>query len=73
MPKPEDYITHDEWNYFPHIPVSAFQAGWYFELEALQGENRTWYAGGLMAFDLIEPIVEYSEDLAERFLAANPQ
>ena len=59
----------DQWPYFPHVPVEDFAAGWYDRIEALQGTNRTFYAGGVMCFELIEPIVEYSQDLVRRRIA----
>jgi hypothetical protein len=41
-------------------------AGFFAELEALQGTNRTFYCGGLLAFELVESIAEYSHDLVRR-------
>jgi hypothetical protein len=31
----------------------------------MQGKNKTFFVGGLMAFELIEPIINYSENLVE--------
>ncbi|HQR49499.1 MAG TPA: FAD-dependent oxidoreductase [Steroidobacteraceae bacterium] len=58
--------TMDDWAYFPHVPVEAMDAGFFAELEALQGTNRTFYCGGLLAFELVETIAEYSHDLVRR-------
>lgn len=57
--------TCDEWAYFPHVPVDAVDAGFYRDLEALQGANRTYYCGGLLAFELVETIAEYSHHLVQ--------
>jgi hypothetical protein len=57
--------THDRWSYFPHVPVLAIKEGFYDTLEAMQGKNKTFFVGGLMAFELIEPIINYSENLVE--------
>ena len=57
--------TCDEWAYFPHVPVAAVDAGFYRDLEALQGANRTYYCGGLLAFELVETIAEYSHHLVQ--------
>jgi predicted NAD/FAD-binding protein len=57
--------TCDEWAYFPHVPVDALDAGFYRDLEALQGANRTYYCGGLLAFELVETIAEYSHHLVQ--------
>lgn len=56
----------DDWAYFPHVSVDDFDAGFYAELEALQGHRRTYYTGGLLAFELVETIAEYSHDLVRR-------
>jgi hypothetical protein len=37
--------------------------GFYRKLEALQGVDRTYYVGGLLAFELVETIAEYSRHL----------
>lgn len=56
----------DEWAYFPHVPVAAVDDGFYGSLEAMQGHRRTFYTGGLLAFELVETIAEYSHDLVSR-------
>jgi Flavin containing amine oxidoreductase len=61
--------TCDEWAYFPHVPVDAVDAGFYRDLEALQGANRTYYCGGLLAFELVETIAEYSHHLVQTHFA----
>ena len=60
---PAEPETWNNFPYFPHVTKEDFAAGWYRDLEAMQGTNRTFYNGGVMAFELIEPIVEYSDDL----------
>jgi hypothetical protein len=59
----------DDWAYFPHVPVAAMDAGFYAELEALQGENRTYYCGGLLAFELVETIAEHAHHLVQTHFA----
>lgn len=61
-----DLYTHDRWTYFPHVPVLAFKEGFYDKLEAMQGSKNTFFVGGLMAFELIEPILNYSENLVKK-------
>jgi hypothetical protein len=60
-----DLYTHDRWTYFPHVPILEIKEGFYDELEAMQGKNKTFFVGGLMAFELIEPILNYSENLVK--------
>jgi hypothetical protein len=61
--------TCDEWAYFPHVPVEAVDAGFYTELEQMQGRDRTFYCGGLLAFELVETIAEYSHHLVQTHFA----
>lgn len=61
----------DAWPYFPHVSVEDIADGWYDRIESLQGTNRTYYNGGVMCFELIEPIVEYSQDLVRRRIAGS--
>ncbi len=63
-------LNSDDWAYFPHVPCAAVDAGFYSELEAMQGENRTFYCGGLLAFELVECIAEYSHHLVQTHFAA---
>lgn len=55
--------TYDEWPYFPHVKSEAVSNGFYLQLEALQGTDRTYYVGGLLAYELVETIVAYSRHL----------
>ena len=43
------------------------KAGWYDEVEAMQGRYNTYYAGEVMSFGDMEETAEYSRDLVERF------
>lgn len=45
------------------------QAGFYNKLEELQGENNTFYVGGLMAFELTERNAAYSVNLIAKHFA----
>ncbi len=60
-----NYLTYDEWCYFPHVATEEFRNGYYDRFEALQGRDNTFYCGGIAAFELVEPIVEYSRRLVE--------
>ena len=57
------WFTYDRWPYFQHVTHGDMEDGWYRRLEALQGQNRTFYVGGATSFELIEPILEYSKHL----------
>lgn len=53
--------------YFPHIFSEDYAAGWYEKVEAMQGQNNTFYAGEVMSFGDMDETVEYSRDLVNRF------
>ncbi|MGB5490732.1 MAG: hypothetical protein WBM76_07905, partial [Woeseiaceae bacterium] len=63
---PEQHsFTADDWAYFPHVPVEAVDNGFYTELDGLQGTNKTFYCGGLLAFELVETIAEHADSLVQ--------
>jgi len=41
---------------FFHCESSGIKEGFYDQLEEMPGKNNTFFVGGLMAFELIEPI-----------------
>ena len=64
----KDNVIYDgRWYYFPHIFPEDYAAGWYEKVEAMQGENNTFYAGEIMSFGDMDETAEYSHDLVERF------
>jgi protoporphyrinogen oxidase len=66
---PGPVLLREKWTrYFPHVSPEQFAAQWYERAEALQGRRHTWYSGGLFAFELVEPILGYAEDLARRIV-----
>lgn len=57
------------WKYFPHVGPADLAAGYYDELEGLQGVRGTYYAGEVMSFATIEACARYSRALVERWFA----
>jgi hypothetical protein len=55
--------TFDKWPYFPHVSPADMAAGFYDQLEGLQGQKNTYFTGGVLAFELTETIVAYSKRL----------
>lgn len=53
------------WRYFPHVDSEAMAAGFFDDLEALQGQRHTYYVGEVLSFTLVELVVQYSEALVE--------
>ncbi len=62
---PPDYFSYDDWPYFPHVTSEAITNGFYDHLEAIQGQRNTFYVGGLLNFELVETIVEYTKALVQ--------
>jgi len=62
-----DILHYDLWRYFFHVDLIDFKAGYYDQLEDMQGVNRTFYNMGLNSFELIEPIARYSKHLVDRY------
>jgi hypothetical protein len=63
----EDVLHYDIWKYFYHVSLEDFKAGYFDELEKMQGQHNTFYNMGLNSFELIEPIARYSKYLVDRY------
>jgi len=57
------------WDYFPHVGSEALAAGFYDRLDNIQGDQHTYWAGGLMNFELVENSTAWSLSLVKRFFA----
>ncbi len=66
----EEVVDSREWTYFSH-----FLHRWsYSILRTLQGENRTWYVGGMAKFELAERVAREAESLVdEQFEGCRPR
>lgn len=63
--------TFDEFTYFQHFTTEQISNGIYADLAAMQGRERTFYAGGATDFELVEPIVKHSKHLVARHFAGS--
>ncbi len=61
-PKVLEFITQNEWHYFPHIPEGDV-AGIYNSIEALQGKKNTYFASSALTFECVGNCVAYSKRL----------
>jgi hypothetical protein len=57
------YYSFSEFPYFPHVSSADMQGGYYDDFDKIQGANNTFYVGGLMNFELVETIMNYSKHL----------
>ncbi|MFG2026547.1 protoporphyrinogen/coproporphyrinogen oxidase [Streptomyces sp. NPDC048825] len=62
----EEIHLQRQWAFMPHFGSDDLADGALDRLDALQGRARTYYAGGLPAFELAECAVAHAQDLARR-------
>ncbi len=66
------HVLHSQqWTYFPHVSSDDFASGFYERLDALQGQNRTWFGGSLPAFELTDCVVGWSKQLVAEKMCGN--
>ena len=59
--------TQRRWKFLPHFGSDDIRDGVYDRIERLQGENHTYHAGSLPAYELVECNVAYSRQLVRQF------
>jgi oxygen-dependent protoporphyrinogen oxidase len=66
-------ILQKEWdNYFPRVDRAAFDAGFFEQVDALQGQQGLYYVGGTLAFETVEHTSSHARSLIlERFPDVN--
>ena len=57
--------TFDQWPYFQHFRLQEIKRGFYDRMEKNQGENNTYFVGGLMNFELVNTIMLYSKHIVD--------
>ncbi|MGC0336180.1 protoporphyrinogen/coproporphyrinogen oxidase [Streptomyces sp. SLBN-8D4] len=62
----EEVHLRREWAFMPHFGSADLAAGALDRLDAQQGRQRTYYVGGLPAFELVECTVAHAQDLVRR-------
>ncbi|MFO1394026.1 MAG: FAD-dependent oxidoreductase [Steroidobacteraceae bacterium] len=60
-------VRQKGWQYFPHVSLTDFRAGFYDQFESLQGYRQTYYSGSLLAYETVGTTVAYSRGLVERY------
>lgn len=62
-----------KWSYCPHVGCQDLALGFYQRFEAMQGLNRTYYAGELLECAAVETVIRQACDLVDRhFHLARP-
>ncbi|MFR0355826.1 protoporphyrinogen/coproporphyrinogen oxidase [Streptomyces sediminimaris] len=62
----QEVHVHQPWAFMPHFGSGDLEDGALDRLDALQGRDRTYYTGGLPAFELVECAVAHAQDLVRR-------
>ncbi|KAJ9540426.1 hypothetical protein OSB04_026932 [Centaurea solstitialis] len=66
----EDVILQRRFKYFPHVASQDMKEGFYDKMETeLQGQQNTYYIGGLVAFELTERNSTYAMNLVRKHFA----
>ena len=63
----KEKVSQHGWHYFPHVSLTDFSAGFYDQLESLQGFEQTYYNSSLLAFETVGNTVAYSRGLVNRY------
>ncbi len=63
-------VEQREWAYFPHVSRDDMEAGYFDQLENLQGQSHCYYSGSLLAFETVENVVAYSRALVDQHFPA---
>jgi hypothetical protein len=66
-------IYQKAWKYHAEYRPEAIRSGLLPRLEAMQGQNQTWYTGATFSHESINHIVNFNEKLAARMLQDLPQ
>ncbi|RSN39693.1 hypothetical protein DMC64_37115 [Amycolatopsis sp. WAC 04197] len=59
-------LLHRDWALMPHFTSADVRAGVLEDLEARQGENHTYFTGGLLGFESVECAMSHALDLVRR-------
>lgn len=60
-------LVQKEWeDYFPHVSTPALRKHFYERMEAIQGDNRTFYVGSTLSFETVEHSARFARSLVRR-------
>jgi predicted NAD/FAD-binding protein len=65
-----EVLSQARWKYAPKLTPEAIASGAVWEMEALQGQQNTWYTGASFSHESVDNIVDYNVKLADRMEAA---
>ena len=65
------WLSYADWpSYFPRVSLADMTsfdggAGWYDQVESIQGHNDTYLCHGILSFELVELVMRYARHLVE--------
>jgi len=62
-----EIVTRESWKYFPHMEPESLDVDYYPRLNALQGQNGTYYLGGLFAFETTTHCAQFAEWIVNNY------
>jgi protoporphyrinogen oxidase len=60
-------VVRNAWRYFPHLKLQDIDTDCYPRLNTLQGQQGTYYLGGLFAFESTEHCAQFAEFIVKQF------
>jgi hypothetical protein len=54
-------------DYFPRLTTESLMSGWFDQFNKLQGQQKTFYASGLNAFETVEFAIRAGQDVASSY------
>lgn len=65
-----ELVAFQRWSFFPHFPGDAVRDGLPWEVDAAQGDHRTWYVGPLASFESNDNVIDLASRLVPRIVDA---
>ncbi|MBL4665762.1 MAG: FAD-dependent oxidoreductase, partial [Sneathiella sp.] len=67
-----EVYVFQKWAYAPQVSPHDMALGFHRRLDQMQGQQGTYYAGSLLAFELTDQNVQQAKSLVERFFGDQP-
>lgn len=64
-----EIILRAPWRYFPHVQVEDLGLQYYPRVNALQGQNGTYYLGSLFAFESVDHCAEFASFVVDKYIS----
>ncbi|KAI8103996.1 hypothetical protein M9435_006522 [Picochlorum sp. BPE23] len=60
---PVETVKRVSWNYFPHVDGKSLASGFYPKIDALQGNQNTFYLGSVFGFETVMGTADFANTL----------